>query len=184
MKQREYLMNKDSKYTIEYLYTRYFEYIYKFFYFKTHNIEDSQDLTTKTFLKINKNIDKYDSNKGAVTTWITTIANNIFIDFLRANNKRHNDISIDENLERKLISNKDSINIVQYRNQRILNEAIKELNTEDQTIILLRYTQEYSYEEIANELNITINNVGIRLNRLHKKIKEILEKKDLINKLD
>lgn len=177
-------MKRNNIYTIEYLYTRYFEYIYKFFYFKTHDVEDSEDLTTETFLKINKNLDRYDSKKGAISTWITTIANNIFIDFLRANSKRNNDISIYENLERKLGSNKDSINIVQYRNQRILNEAIKELSPKEQAIILLRYTQEYSYEEIAKELDITVNNVGIRLNRLHKKIKDILKKKDLINKLN
>lgn len=178
------MRKEENKLTIEYVYSRYFEYIYKIFYFKTHNIEDSQDLTTKTFLKINRNLDRYNSDKGAISTWITTIANNIFIDFLRSNSKRKNDVTIDENLERKLISNKDSINIVQYRNQRILNEAIKELKPEDQALLILRYTQEYSYEEIAYELKISVNNVGIRINRLHKKLKEILEKKDLINKLD
>jgi len=176
-------MKENNQLKIEYVYTKYINYVFKIFYFKTHNKEIAEDLTSKTFVKISNNLDKYSFEKGALSTWITKIANNTFIDYLRST-KHKNHISLDEKIESSIKSNKDTDMSVQYRNKEILYNAIQELIEADQTIIYLRYTLEYSYEEISNEMQISVNNVGIRINRLHKKIKNILEKKNLITKLD
>jgi len=55
-----------------------------------------------------------------------------------------------------------------------LHKAINKLNKVEKSIIIL-YMDEYPYEEIAEIIGISVSNVGVKINRIKKKLKEILK---------
>ena len=64
-------------------------------------------------------------------------------------------------------------NIVNRINSEQLLDAIQKLNEVDKSIMLL-YLEEYSYEQIAGIIGISISNVGVRINRAKKQLQTIL----------
>ena len=52
--------------------------------------------------------------------------------------------------------------------------AVNQLSDVHREVILMRYGQEFSYEEIASSLEINIGTVKSRLFNAHKKLHEIL----------
>jgi len=67
----------------------------------------------------------------------------------------------------------DEENIVNKINSEQLVDAIQKLNEVDKSIMLL-YLEEYSYEQIAGIIGISISNVGVRINRAKKQLQTIL----------
>ena len=67
----------------------------------------------------------------------------------------------------------DEENIVNKINSEQLLDAIQKLNEVDKSIMLL-YLEEYSYEQIAGIIGISISNVGVRINRAKKQLQTIL----------
>lgn len=56
----------------------------------------------------------------------------------------------------------------------ILHKAINKLNKVEKSIIIL-YMDEHPYEEIAEIIGISVSNVGVKINRIKKKLKELLK---------
>lgn len=56
----------------------------------------------------------------------------------------------------------------------LLDAAIERLPSRDRDLIRRRYDREQSYKEIAQDLNITIGNVGVSLHRAEKRLRKIL----------
>jgi RNA polymerase sigma-70 factor (ECF subfamily) len=67
----------------------------------------------------------------------------------------------------------DEENFVNKINSEQLLDAIQKLNVVDKSIMLL-YLEEYSYEQIADIIGISVSNVGVRINRAKKQLKTII----------
>lgn len=59
-------------------------------------------------------------------------------------------------------------------NQERLFEALRRLNDSEKAIISL-YLEDFNYKEIATITGLTENNIGVRLNRIKSKLKEIIK---------
>lgn len=151
--------------------------IYKFQFSKTKNEDEAEDITIKTFSKA---FDKLHTFKTAMNfkTWLLSISKNIYIDHLRkikgetiSLNKKDTEVS---KIFDKAPSPEDKLIIEQNLAQ--LLQHIKQLKPHYRDIIQLRYFQEYSYKEIATELNEPLSNVKIRLLRARKLLAAIINK--------
>lgn len=69
-----------------------------------------------------------------------------------------------------------------HSREETLFAAIRRLDEDERALIAL-YLEDMSYGEIADIIGITENNVGVRLNRIKKKIKNLLSDKDGIRRL-
>ena len=58
------------------IYEDYYDKVLSFIRARVNVQQDAEDLTSDVFLKCYKNIEKYDPERAAVSTWIFTIANN------------------------------------------------------------------------------------------------------------
>ena len=67
--------------------------------------------------------------------------------------------------------------LIKEQNLSRLLLYIKELKPHYQEIIQLRYFQELSYQEIANQVNEPLSNVKIKLLRAKKLLAEIIQKR-------
>lgn len=133
------------------LYDLYIRKIYQFIYFKTHQKEVAEDLTSITFMKALKAIDKFDSHKGVFKTWLYQIARNTVIDHYRSHHPTQN---IEDAWEAK-----DKTDLVQETDSQMKIEAIRKymenLKPEQREIILLRVWGDHSFNEIAEILGKT-----------------------------
>jgi RNA polymerase sigma factor (sigma-70 family) len=58
---------------------------------------------------------------------------------------------------------------------RIVATALETLSSRDRELLRRRYFQGQSYNEIAEDLGITVNNAGVALHRAEKRLKKLLE---------
>jgi len=171
--------NADQK-AFSFLLNYFWNDIYAFQLLRTHNENDAEDISIQTFSKAFDKISSYDENYE-FKTWLITISKNIHIDHIRKqkssiinqaileeNNAVYNIMDDAPTAEDKLITKQNLAKLLQY---------IKKLKPHYQKVINLRYFQELSYQDIANELEEPLNNVKIKLLRAKKLLAEIIENK-------
>lgn len=159
-----------------YLLNQYWNDVYLFLKSKISNDNiDAEDITIITFSKAFDKIELFDDVYN-FKTWLFTIAKNLLIDELRKN--KNVTISIEQ--ETKSISKLFDENptpedkIIIEQNLAELKTNIKRLKPKYQSVINLRYFQDMSYIEIANELEEPVNNVKVKLLRAKKLLAEII----------
>jgi len=162
---------------------RYKDAIYYMLLKMVNNKNDAEDLTIEAFGKAFKNIEQYTPNY-AFSTWLFKIATNNCIDFIRK--KKANIISIDNTEESNemsspsLQSNTLDPEADMIKNQKVtlMRSVVHKLKPRYRNLIELRYFKEYSYEEIANELNLPLGTVKAQLFRARELLFNILKNKD------
>ncbi len=159
------------------LLNKYWKDVFNYQFSKTNNEDEAEDITIKSFAKAFDKLNSFD-DKYVFKTWLITISKNIYIDHLRK--QKTITISITQN-DRTVYNIKDNSpsaedNIITEQNLAKLLAYIKKLKPHYQEIIHLRFFQEMSYKEIANELNEPMNNVKVKLLRAKKLLAEIIKK--------
>ncbi|KAA8486322.1 RNA polymerase sigma (SigW) subunit [Arcticibacter tournemirensis] len=168
---------------------RYKDSIYFMALKMVNNKDDAMDLTIETFAKAFENIEKYKPD-FAFSTWLFRIATNNSIDFIRK--KRINMVSIhtltDEGEERQLEIKSDVLNPEEKSIKKQQSEAIKlivdKLPLRYRTLIMLRYFDELSYEEIAQQLDLPLGTVKAQLFRARDLMANILNRRKKTNPSD
>jgi len=169
---------------------RYRDAIYFMILKMINDKNDAEDLTIEAFSKAFKNIDKYSSN-FAFSTWLFKIASNNCIDFLRK--KKTKQISIFSNSEEfdkniggginentSLSIRSNSLDpeeaLIKEQKNKLLRKVVDNLKPRYRELVELRYFKEFTYEEIAKEMNIPIGTVKAQLFRSRELLYGILKK--------
>ncbi len=150
----------------------YREPIYYMLLKMTNSSTDADDLTIEAFGKAFKSLSQY-TPEYAFSTWLFRIATNNCIDFIRK--KRAKMVSID-NIYTSSDGEQIGIDIASetldpeekiIEKQKIImmREIVSRLKPHYRTLIELRYFDELSYEEIAQELNLPLGTVKAKLFR-------------------
>jgi RNA polymerase sigma-70 factor (ECF subfamily) len=127
----------------------------------------AEDLAQETFVKVFAHLDTYDC-RYKFASWILKIAHNTTIDYLRR--PRPTAVSLDDCDERDhghhdagapsplaLVERKELADV--------LDDAIDRLRPEYRQVVVLRYHEELSYEEIAEVLDLPLGTVKSYLHR-------------------
>jgi len=185
------LAQKGNQHAYAELMNRYRDAIYYMILKMISNKSDAEDLTIEAFGKAFRNIDQY-SPSFAFSTWLFKIASNHCIDFLRR--KKTKQISIynsqgqSEHNPGEGINEETSMSIqsdnpdpeeslIIHQKKVVLRELVDTLKPRYRQLVELRYFQEFSYEEIADELDIPIGTVKAQLFRARELLYGILMKK-------
>ncbi|MCC5911761.1 MAG: sigma-70 family RNA polymerase sigma factor [Clostridiaceae bacterium] len=165
--------------SFEILITSYQKTAFNIAYRMLGNFEDANDITQEAFIKVYKSIDKF-KGESSFTTWLYAIVNNICLDFLRKK-KKIKIISIDksqgnENYQREIPDETNTPEVLFEKKEvrRTVQDAINQLKDEHRTIIILRDIQGFSYEEIAEILDISTGTVKSRISRARRSLKVII----------
>lgn len=153
--------------------------VYRFQLARTKNENDAEDITIQTFSKAFDKINTYDP-AFEFKTWLIAISKNLHVDMLR---KRKRNV-----LENRDKGNQDAIKkvlddaptaedqlIIEQNLAKLLN-YVRELKPHYREVITLRYFNELSYAQIAEELGEPINNVKVKLLRAKKLLSELIKK--------
>jgi RNA polymerase sigma-70 factor (ECF subfamily) len=171
---------KGDQVAFTFLLDHYWNEVYGFMLKRTENETDTEDIVIETFSKAFDKIATYNP-EFQFNTWLIAIAKNVHIDMLR---KKKSTIFVEINDEEDQLAytiadTTPSIEdaIITEQNLSQLLQFIKELKPHYQEVIQLRYFQEMSYQEIAEQLQEPLSNVKIKLLRAKKLLAEIIESK-------
>lgn len=171
---------KGDQVAFTYLLDHYWNEVYGFMLKRTENETDSEDITIETFSKAFDKIATYNP-EFQFNTWLIAIAKNVHIDLLRKKKSTHFvEITDEEDQQAYNIADTSPSaedELITEQNLSRLLQFIKELKPHYQEVIQLRYFQEMSYQEIAEQLNEPLSNVKIKLLRAKKLLAEIINTK-------
>jgi RNA polymerase sigma-70 factor (ECF subfamily) len=167
------------------LLSRYKDAIYFMLLKMVNNKNDAEDLTIEAFGKAFKNLHQYSPNY-AFSTWLFKIATNNCIDFLRK--RRGVYVSIENNQENgdndapiKLRSTEPDPEEKMIRIQKaiLMRRIVHRLKPRYRILVELRYFREFSYEEIAKELNLPLGTVKAQLFRAREMLFKMIESTEI-----
>lgn len=132
--------------------------------------EKGKDIAQEAFVKLwERDVEDFESEK-ALTAYLYVLVKNASISYLRKkSNKDH--LSLDEGLQ---IPNQEFYNeILRQETYKLLHTAIKDLSPQAQQVVNLTL-HGYKNQDIAIELNITVNTVKTVKRRAYKVLRQKL----------
>lgn len=153
------------------LYDEFMPKVFRFIRYKVNDERITEDLTSTVFEKALVNFSKYSSDRAAFSTWIFSIARNTLIDYYRTD-KTRKQVSLDEAAEIPLQDLSPHEEIEKKAEQECLRRCLLRLPEDDQEIIRLKFAAEFNNRQIARMLGLSESNVGVRLFRVVKKLRE------------
>ena len=160
-------MTMTTKDDCEWIFKEYRNKIAGYVSSKICNRVEAEDIVSEIFLKICKNIDKYDAAKASLSTWIYTITRNTVYDRLKSM-RNHRFVELDEatpsseNLE-------ESVVFAEMLEK--LACALEKLSQKERDLIILLYYKKLDKKSVANLFGITYG----MLRYLHDKTIQKLE---------
>ncbi|HIK66804.1 MAG TPA: sigma-70 family RNA polymerase sigma factor [Flavobacteriales bacterium] len=146
------------------------------------NDDDADDLTIETFGKAFQRLKQY-TPAFAFSTWLFKIASNHCIDFIRK--KRINALSLDKGIATEdggsiqFTVKDDAPDPIETleKKQRVekMRLVVSELKPRYRRLVELRYFEEYSYDEIALELDLPLGTVKAQLYRARDILASVME---------
>lgn len=150
--------------------------IYNLCYRFTNSANDAEDLAQDVFIRVYRTLASYDADKGALTTWITTLTRNLLVDHFRRSKQDRVTDSIDAGLreEEDSLSLSDKLQdtgptpddrLASKETQKLVQQALTRLSPELREAVILRDLQDMDYKEIAQALRVPEGTVKSRINR-------------------
>ncbi|MBC8877221.1 MAG: sigma-70 family RNA polymerase sigma factor [Planctomycetes bacterium] len=147
--------------------------------------QDAEDATQQTFLSVMEHMDRF-REEASVATWILRIATNHALKTLRKQRglktvplETQTDSSSDEEGLRRpdFIAewHNDPADLAEQSEvMHLLREALEELDEKYRVVFVLRDIEEFSTQETAELLDISVSNVKVRLLRARLQLRERL----------
>ena len=150
--------------------------LYNFALQFTFEPNDAQDLVQETMVKAYRFFRTYKKGTNA-RAWLYRILKNSYINEYRKKSKQPDRVEYNEVVtanDAQQVPGMDSENGESYLFGDDIVRALGKLPEEYRTIILLCDVESFTYEEIANMLDIPIGTIRSRLHRGRNRLKELL----------
>jgi len=153
------------------LYEEYMPKVFRYIHYRVSNQQLTEDLTSTVFEKALVNFKKYSREKATFSTWIFTVARNTVIDHYRTSGRREV-TSLDEAIETPARDLSPGEQLERKEEREILRMSLSKLSEEEQEIIRLKFGAEFNNRQIAAMLGLSESNVGVRLFRAIRKMRD------------
>ncbi|HWT73859.1 MAG TPA: sigma-70 family RNA polymerase sigma factor [Mobilitalea sp.] len=155
------------------LITLYYPYVSKFLLKLTMDEAVNEDLVQETFLKLIRNIDKFDINgKASFATYLITIAKNCYFDYLRKNKNTFLDLD-DQVIEASTMVEETVLKKLEYDD---VLKALESLSWEQGQAIKLKYLEDMTLQEIADIFHTQPKTIKSRIHDGMVKLRKNLDK--------
>ena len=178
-------VQKNDEQAFAELMDRYRKPVYHMILKMVRNVDDAEDLTIEAFAKAFKNLHRFKKDY-TFSTWLFRIATNNSIDFIRK--KKLETMSLDtsyqdeggENItidiEDKGLNPQEEA--IKSQKKEIIQIFVTRLPAKYQRLVRLRYFNELSYEEIAEELGAPLGTVKAQLHRARELMYDLVKGKE------
>jgi len=169
--------NESTRQTFAELYEEYLPKVYRYINYRINDTQITEDLTSTVFEKALTNFGKYSKDKASFSTWIFSISRNVVIDYYRAHGRRQI-VSLDE--ETDIVSKDPSPEeeLMKKEEREKLQVYLIELPQDEQEIIRLKFAAELNNRQIAKMLGLSESNVGTKLYRSIRKLRDVFQESE------
>lgn len=131
------------------LYERYVARIYNYIYYRTGQENEAEDLTAKVFHRAYQHIGRYKNTGVPFSAWLYRIAHNLVANWHR-DNSRKKEVPLEDNPEAdRKQSEFPEAEVIQYQQLDLLMRRLRKLNPERQQLIILKFVEQLSNNEIG-----------------------------------
>ncbi len=157
------------------IHDQYYERVRKFILASVRDESVADDLIQETFIRIRENLGSV-RDPVKISSWIFRIAYHLCQDHFRVLKKSSSHEEIHDglvNLEETPVQKK----MEQSEMSQCVQEQLNLLPDSQRSVLILAEVMDFSHQEMADILGLTVENVKVRLHRARKKFKSILEEK-------
>ena len=159
------------------IFNEYHRSILNFVFLRINNLEDAEDLTQKIFIKADRLLHTYNSNEGAISTWLYKITSTAIIDYFRTNHQdKYKAVSDfvnangDPAFQFEAPEKNDTILENKELKERLV-KAFRKLKPDYRKVATYYFFREYKYEEIADEFGMKLGTVKGMISRCREMLK-------------
>ncbi len=157
------------------VYEQYYDRVRRFILASVKNRWVADDLVQETFLRVLQNLTAV-RDQAKLSSWIFRIAANLCQDYFRSPGRKM--IPMEDNPAGELPGESSlEKEIEQYQMSLWVQEQVNLLPEPMRQVVFLCDIKEESLQGAADLLNISVENVKVRLHRARKQLKAILEEK-------
>ena len=135
----------------------------------TKNDEDAVEVLNNGFLKVFRNIQRYESSQASLYTWIRTIVVNSCLDFIKQKQKLEKVNELNEDTEVHIAPE-----IINKMKTAELLDQVRRLAPATQAVFNLYVIEGYSHKEIAQLLNISEGTSKWHLSEARKNLQQLI----------
>ncbi|MFD2671596.1 RNA polymerase sigma factor [Marinicrinis sediminis] len=146
-------------------------HVYRTAYYMLGNEQDALDASQDALLRIYQHIQSYEE-KAQFKTWAQRIVTNICIDRFR---RAKPTVSIEQHEMVFPTDNHVESQMLASLTAKDIRAAIDQLPEHHRSVVVLRYLQDYSYNEIAEALDLPLNTVKSYLFRARQQLQQFLQ---------
>ena len=161
--------------------------IYNLCYRFTNSPDTAEDLTQEVFIRVYRTIATYNIEKGAFSTWLTTLTRNLLVDHFRRGRQDRMTDSIDATVsnEPDSLAVSDRLRdtgpspadqVASQETQKMVQRALARLSPDLREAVILRDLQDMDYKEIAQVLKVPEGTVKSRINRGRMELARLLSR--------
>lgn len=139
--------------------------------------EDNEDIEQEVYVKIWKNADQY-KEKGSIKSWVSTIAKNASLDYLKSAYHKVSQTSTSDDLVVSNIKDRKhtpDATAEREERQRKIIKAINQLKPKFKEVIIMCEINGYTYEQCAQKLKCPVGTIKSRIFNAKKELAEKLE---------
>ncbi len=130
------------------LYDRYVDLVYRYVYYRVGSKAVTEDLVSETFLRALRRITSFTWQGRDFAAWLITIARNLIADHYKSGRFRL-EIATADMLDADRATDGPENEVLDAITNASLLEAVKQLNSEQQECVVLRFLQGMSVTETA-----------------------------------
>ena len=138
-------------------------------------VENAEEVYQDVFIKVFSNIGKFNSERSSLKTWISRIAYNEAISFLR---KKSTPMIYFEDYDGEALSDEEVDETFGQANKetvQLIRAALKHLPPEERALITMFYYEEMSLKDIAFVTESLPTTIASKLSRTRKKLCRIIK---------
>ncbi|MBO4820381.1 MAG: sigma-70 family RNA polymerase sigma factor [Prevotella sp.] len=135
--------------------------------------EDAEEIYQDVFVKVFRKIDTYDENQATLATWLSRIAHNETLNFVRK--KKPGIVYLEDSHED--LENIEDTSALQHNKQTtlLLEQALEQLPPYEKSIISMFYYDNIELKEIAYITDSIPTTIGSQLCRIRRKLYRIIK---------
>jgi RNA polymerase sigma-70 factor (ECF subfamily) len=140
------------------LYRRYVDRIYTYVFYRVGSVADAEDLTARTFYQALGSIHRYVDQGVPVLAWLYRIAHNLVANHYR-NRSRRKETSLEQLEIPSKVTERPERAVESTERQRALVSAIRRQPEERQRLLILKFAERLSNEEIGRVMGRTESSI-------------------------
>ncbi len=131
-----------------FLYQKYVTAIFNYIYYRTGNQHDAEDITSRVFHRAFGHISSYKFMGVPFSAWLYRIAHNLVANYHR-DSSRKREVSLEDHLDLHTQGDHPETALVVTQDNEALLSAIRKLTPDRQQLLILKYVEHLSNNEIA-----------------------------------